>query len=413
MVPDATCQVAPDWTAEHYYNIARAIVMASEYLDSSPAVLLLEAQTPGPNYDYDAGGQDGLVPVEWEPPIYDAIRLAIARGHVVVEAAGNGSENLDDARYYGSLFDRDSRDSGAIIVGAGVPPSESNPRFPEWYTNYGSRIDVQAWGNAVATTGYGDLFSGGGDFHQLYTSSFAGTSSASPLVTGAVAAILGVSLAMDGTTPEPTSIRSVLASTGTPQAPSGKLIGPQPDLRMAIGNIVAICGDAIHHSDEFCEDGNISDGDGCSADCSSDETCGNSIVDLAVGETCDDGNITAGDGCSADCSSDETCGNGYLDVLLGEMCDDGDTAGGDGCSADCSSDETCGNGVLDPEQGEHCDDGNLVDGDDCSATCHVEYATIGGGCGCGLAGAGSGGTATTALVMVMLASILVGLWRRR
>ena len=43
----------------------------------------------------------------------------------------------------------------------------------------------------------------------------------------------------------------------------------------------------------------------------------------------------SGDGCSADCRSDEICGNGVLDGVTGEACDDGNLAGGDGCDAGC------------------------------------------------------------------------------
>src|SRR5690349_13932333 len=38
--------------------------------------------------------------------------------------------------------------------------------------------------------------------------------------------------------------------------------------------------------------------------------CGNGFVESANGEVCDDGNQVPGDHCSADCRSDETCGNG-------------------------------------------------------------------------------------------------------
>ena len=48
----------------------------------------------------------------------------------------------------------------------------------------------------------------------------------------------------------------------------------------------------------------------------------------------------AGDGCSADCKSDETCGNGVIDAVTGEACDDGNVAGGDGCDAGCQP-EVC------------------------------------------------------------------------
>jgi cysteine-rich repeat protein len=43
----------------------------------------------------------------------------------------------------------------------------------------------------------------------------------------------------------------------------------------------------------------------------------------------------SGDGCSANCKSDETCGNGVIDTVTGEACDDGNLAGGDGCDATC------------------------------------------------------------------------------
>ncbi len=62
-------------------------------------------------------------------------------------------------------------------------------------------------------------------------------------------------------------------------------------------------------------------------------SCGNFLVDS--GEACDDGNTTDGDGCSADCHSNETCGNGIVDVIRGEQCDTGDAQSHDGCSSDC------------------------------------------------------------------------------
>lgn len=125
------------------------------------------------------------------------------------------------------------------------------------------------------------------------------------------------------------------------------------------------CGDGIAdlRAGEACDDGNIIDGDDCSADCKSLASCGNGFFD--PGEICDDYNNVSGDGCSADCLSNETCGNGYRD--LDEFCDDGNTVSGDGCSADCGELETCGNGSRD--YGELCDDGNQISGDGCSSDC--------------------------------------------
>src|SRR4051812_10278929 len=82
--------------------------------------------------------------------------------------------------------------------------------------------------------------------------------------------------------------------------------------------------------------------------------CGNGRVD--PGEVCDDGNITDGDGCSSNCLSTERCGNGMIDQMAGEICDPPrprDSVTGVGCSDDCKSDLTCGNGIKDV--GEACD----------------------------------------------------------
>src|SRR6185436_1843487 len=93
------------------------------------------------------------------------------------------------------------------------------------------------------------------------------------------------------------------------------------------------------------------------------QKCGNATKD--TGEACDDGNTLDGDGCSRDCLSDETCGNGKVDTTVGEVCEPPNGKDANGkliCSADCRSNESCGNGTIDLEVGEICDDGNRVDG---------------------------------------------------
>ena len=61
--------------------------------------------------------------------------------------------------------------------------------------------------------------------------------------------------------------------------------------------------------------------------------CGNNVVE--ANEQCDDGNRTSGDGCNAECTSNETCGNGVVDVTEGEACDDGNLMSQDGCNSRC------------------------------------------------------------------------------
>ncbi len=62
-----------------------------------------------------------------------------------------------------------------------------------------------------------------------------------------------------------------------------------------------VCGDKILEGDEVCDDGNNLDGDGCSGNCKSNETCGNKLVDAIDDEECDDGNHLDHDGCSSAC----------------------------------------------------------------------------------------------------------------
>jgi len=166
------------------------------------------------------------------------------------------------------------------------------------------------------------------------------------------------------------------------------IVCPDP-LQCAAAQAVCIsnsCGNGVVDPGEVCDDGNIKNGDGCSADCKSAEACGDGVLNTEAGEVCDDGNTVSGDGCSADCKSLEQCGNGIVDSAKGEICDDGNTHNGtcgdghvcdsnadctvgtcmpDGCSADCKSNETCGNGIKDI--GEVCDDGHAPGGceDDC------------------------------------------------
>jgi len=62
-----------------------------------------------------------------------------------------------------------------------------------------------------------------------------------------------------------------------------------------------------------------------------DGICGNGLLEGS--EQCDDGNTTDGDGCSAACETEGACGNGTVNA--GEECDDGNTIDADGCSAVC------------------------------------------------------------------------------
>jgi hypothetical protein len=231
-------------------------------------ILLIELHYPGPLHGYaERDDQDGYIAVEWWPDEFDAIQYAVGRGVIVVEAAGNGAQDLDDALYqqrdpgfptgWTNPFRRTNRDSGAILVGAGAPPPGTHglnlygpDRSRLDFSNYGSSVDVQGWGREVTTTGYGDL-QGGSSEDRWYTDEFAGTSSASPIVVGALACLQGVCRAAGAAALTPASARRLLRSTGSPQqpgpgAPVTQRIGNRPDLKAlvaAMGDIAVASGD--------------------------------------------------------------------------------------------------------------------------------------------------------------------------
>jgi len=205
-------------------SVANAIDVAAKNLRAGD-VLLIELQGGGPRGRW--------LPVEYWDDNYDAIKAATKRGVVVIEAAGNGGENLDHKEYK-QKFDRAKRDSGAIMVGAGGPPRGGwADRERLDFSNYGGRVDVQGWGRKVATLDYGDLQAcAGADRH--YTGEFSGTSSASPIVAGSAVIVQGVAKTR-GTLLTPMQIRDLLRETGTPQlGDTSQHIGPRPDLERAI-----------------------------------------------------------------------------------------------------------------------------------------------------------------------------------
>ncbi len=157
------------------------------------------------------------------------------------------------------------------------------------------------------------------------------------------------------------------------------------------------CGNSVREGTEVCDDGNLTNGDGCESTCklSLGEPC-TTDMQCQSGECDETGSMT--------CEPAIGCGNGTLNA--GEGCDDGDNVAGDGCNATCDIENTfpcnatppgdignpscesticdqsgatpgiceptntCGNNKL--EAGEGCDDGGTVAGDGCNAACKIE-----------------------------------------
>ncbi len=179
----------------------------------------------------------------------------------------------------------------------------------------------------------------------------------------------------------------------------------------------SVCGDGRLEGLERCDDGNLTNFDGCNqvcalepnftcptpgSPCTSTVVCGDGL--RTGGEACDDRNTSGGDGCSAACTLEPgwrcptvgiacvaaACGDGFIAGF--EDCDDGNQTSNDGCSAGCVLEDgfacadagvrctttTCGNGVR--EGTEQCDDMNHDLGDGCDTRCRAEPRCTNGTC---------------------------------
>jgi len=239
MVPDALTLGAVshyDAAANDGLHVADAISAALQHLQTGD-VLLLEVQ----RY------QDGKAyPTEIDSADFHAIRQAAAQGIIVVEAAGNGEQNLTDwtdpsGEHSFDPGDGAFRDSGAIMVGSAksavLPGAGGGAGHKRYYTsNYGSRVNVYAWGERIYTTGYGSAAGAAGAIDS-YASNFGQTSGASAIIAGAAALVQSWYKSQNGAPLSAADMRTLLSSAadGTPQVlPAGDPIGVMPNLAAII-----------------------------------------------------------------------------------------------------------------------------------------------------------------------------------
>lgn len=206
---------------------AEAILAATQVL-SPGDVILLEIQI---------GYGGPWLPIETQPAEFDAIQYATSLGIVVVEAGANGGADLDQYKHWDNkyIFNRDLpdfKDSGAILVGAG---SSTAPHYRLGFSSQGNRIDAYGIGENVATLSSTSTASTTG-----YTDHFNGTSSASPVVVGAILQLQGIAKAKFGVPYSPDEVRRILRwlpfNTPTSDIANDR-IGTLPNLKQIITNL--------------------------------------------------------------------------------------------------------------------------------------------------------------------------------
>jgi len=230
-------------------SVARTLIAAADH-NARGDLILIELHRGGP--------RGAFIAMEWWPDNFDAIKYATQKGVIVLEAAGNGNQNLSHPDYnrpqagfppeWRNPFNRTLADCGAIMCGAGAPPPGTNGR--NWgpdrsrldFSNYGESPDSQGWGREVTSAGYGDLQRPADGRKRFYTAVFSGTSSASPIVVGAVSAIQGIAKSR-GINLGPAEFRALLRKTGSPQtdAPgrpaATNKIGTRPNLQQLLNEL--------------------------------------------------------------------------------------------------------------------------------------------------------------------------------
>lgn len=234
-------------------NVPDAIMSALPSMTGGN-VMLLEIQTVTP-----AAPIFGA-PIELLDDVFEAVRLATALGIGVVEAGGNGANDLDNVTNFAGQHvlnpaSVDFRDSGAIIVGAA---SSAAPHTRMGFSSFGPRIDCFAWGENVNTTTSNSSAS-----TTIYTTTFNGTSSASPIITGAALAVQGVASAGGGAPLSPGQLRAVLSDPATGTASNNPVvdeIGVMPNLRSIIEDVLDVGFADVYIRDNATDVGTVHSG---------------------------------------------------------------------------------------------------------------------------------------------------------
>jgi cysteine-rich repeat protein len=148
-----------------------------------------------------------------------------------------------------------------------------------------------------------------------------------------------------------------LCSTPSP-LPDGTACGPTTEGRVCFSGVctLPVCGNRILEPTEQCDDGNLSDTDGCRVDCT--YTC-------TEASACSDARACTQDLCDL---GSHTCSNPADVAMNGTLCTEGGVTNGS-CQSGVCTPPSCGNAVV--EFGESCD----PPGVGCTAACQYECSS--------------------------------------
>ncbi|MEY0433420.1 S8 family serine peptidase [Providencia huaxiensis] len=155
------------------------------FYDTDDLDRLTDDTQPGDivSFDLQFHIDNKLLPIISVRNWWERIKIMVDKGATVLLAAGNGGLDLSQ---FGVMDD--FGDNGCMLVGACDHLTGKRTSF----SNYNQKNSlINSWGDwSVTTTGYGTLQKPPGN-DRNYTDSYSGTSSATPLCSGALALIQG------------------------------------------------------------------------------------------------------------------------------------------------------------------------------------------------------------------------------
>lgn len=198
------------------------------FYDTGDLDLIVRDAIPGDIVSLDVQFPMGgtFVPVTDNRAWWDRINYLTQNGVVVILAAGNGGLDLSVDSNNMNQFG----DNGSTLIGA----SNHNDGRRCGFSNYNHSCSlINSWGDwSVVTTGYGSLQNLSGN-DRNYSKDYAGTSSATPLSSGALALIQSYAISHLGIYFNSREIRQLIKDTGYEE---GTLynIGYRPNVGNAI-----------------------------------------------------------------------------------------------------------------------------------------------------------------------------------